>query len=38
MILKKTAKNAWDDVKDGAEDTWKALTKAFDNASSHFKK
>lgn len=32
------SENAWDDVKDGAEDAWKALTKAFEKATSHFKK
>ncbi len=29
--------NAWHDVKEGAEDAWKALSKAFKKASSHFK-
>lgn len=31
------SENAWHDVKQGAEDAWKALSKAFKNASSHFK-
>jgi hypothetical protein len=30
--------NAWEDLKDGAENSWKALSKAFDKATSHFKK
>ncbi len=30
--------NAWDDLKDGAEKSWSALSKAFDEAASHFKK
>ncbi len=30
--------NAWDDLRDGAEKSWSALSKAFDNAASHFKK
>jgi len=30
--------NAWEDLKDGAENSWKALSQAFDKASSHFKK
>jgi Skp family chaperone for outer membrane proteins len=29
--------NAWHDVKEGAEEAWKALSKAFKKASSHFK-
>ncbi|MGD8980038.1 MAG: polymorphic toxin type 15 domain-containing protein [Desulfobacterales bacterium] len=29
---------AWEDMKDGAEKSWKALSQAFDKASSHFKK
>lgn len=29
--------NAWHDVKEGVEDAWKALSKAFKKASSHFK-
>jgi flagellar hook-basal body complex protein FliE len=31
------SENAWHDVKQGAEEAWKALSKAFKNASSHFK-
>ena len=30
--------NAWEDLKDGAEKSWSALSQAFDNAASHFKK
>ena len=30
--------NAWDDLKDGAENSWNALSMAFDKAASHFKK
>ena len=30
--------NAWEDLKDGAENSWKSLSKAFDKAASHFKK
>jgi len=30
--------NAWEDLKDGAENSWKEMTKAFDKAISHFKK
>ncbi len=30
--------NAWEDLKDGAENSWKSLSKAFDKATSHFKK
>ena len=29
--------NAWHDVKEGTEEAWKALSKAFKKASSHFK-
>ncbi len=29
--------NAWHDVKDGAEEAWKTLSKAFKKATSHFK-
>lgn len=32
------SENAWEDVKDKAEDTLQALTKAFEKASDHFKK
>mgnify|MGYP000605919239 CR=1 FL=1 len=30
--------NAWDDLKDGAEKSWSALSQAFDKAAAHFKK
>jgi len=30
--------NAWEDLKDGAENSWNALSKSFDKAASHFKK
>ena len=30
--------NAWEDLKDGAEKSWKALSQAFEKAASHFKK
>ena len=30
--------NAWEDLKDGAENSWKALSQAFNKATSHFKK
>ena len=30
--------NAWEDLKDGAENSWKALSQAFKQATSHFKK
>ena len=36
--LEVASENAWDDVKVGAEDAWKALSSAFDKATSHFKK
>ena len=36
--LEVAGENAWDDVKDGVENAWTALSKAFDNATSHFKK
>ena len=36
--LEVASENAWDDVKDGAEDAWKSLATAFDKATSHFKK
>lgn len=29
--------NAWHDVKEGAEEAWKALSKALKKASTHFK-
>jgi hypothetical protein len=36
--LEVAGENAWDDLKDGAEDAWKSLSTAFDKATSHFKK
>jgi hypothetical protein len=36
--LEVAGENAWEDVKNGAEKAWKALSKAFDKASAHFKK
>ena len=30
--------SAWGDLKDGAENAWKDLSKAFSKATSHFKK
>ena len=36
--LEAAGENAWEDVKDKAEDALEALTKAFEKASSHFKK
>ena len=36
--LEVASQNAWDDVKEGTENAWKAMSKAFDKASSHFKK
>ena len=30
--------NAWEELKDGAEKSWKSLSQAFDKAASHFKK
>jgi hypothetical protein len=30
--------NAWYDLKEGVEISWKALGEAFDKATSHFKK
>jgi archaellum component FlaC len=30
--------HAWGDMKEGAEEAWKALTDAFDKAKSHFRK
>jgi len=35
--LEVASENAWDDVKDGAEDAWKSLSTAFDKATSHLK-
>ena len=36
--LDAAGENAWDDLKGGVEDSWKALASAFDKATSHFKK
>lgn len=36
--LEVAGENAWDNVKDGAEDAWKVLAAAFEDAASHFKK
>ena len=36
--LEDASDNAWDDLKDGAEDAWGVMSKAFDKASAHFKK
>jgi hypothetical protein len=36
--LEVAGENAWDDVKDGAEEAWKSLAAAFEKATSHFKK
>ena len=36
--LEAASENAWEDLKDGAEKTWNALSEAFDKAASHFKK
>ena len=36
--LEESSDNAWDDVKDGAEQAWNVMSKAFDKASAHFKK
>jgi len=35
--LEVAGENAWFEVKDGAEEAWTALSKAFKKASSHFK-
>lgn len=35
--LEVAGENAWDDVKIGAEEAWKALSKAVKKAGSHFK-
>lgn len=35
--LDAASENAWHDVKEGAEEAWKALSKAFKKATSHFK-
>ena len=36
--LEVAGENAWEELKVGAEKSWKALSQAFDKASSHFKK
>lgn len=36
--LESASESAWDDMKDGAKESWKALSTAFDKATSHFKK
>ena len=36
--LEVASENAWEDIKDGAEKTWNALSESFDKATSHFKK
>ncbi len=36
--LEVASDNAWYDLKEGAERSWKALSEAFDKATSHFKK
>ena len=36
--LDAAGENAWGDLKDGVEESWKALASAFDKATSHFKK
>jgi hypothetical protein len=35
--LETAGENAWKDLKDGTENAWNMLTKAFDKATSHFK-
>jgi len=30
--------NAWEDLKDGAENAWKQMSKVFDKAAAHFEK
>ncbi|MBW2192613.1 MAG: hypothetical protein JRF27_02390 [Deltaproteobacteria bacterium] len=35
--LEVAGENAWDDVRDGAEEAYKSLSEAFKKASSHFK-
>jgi predicted nucleic acid-binding Zn-ribbon protein len=35
--LEVAGENAWFEVKEGAEEAWKALSKAFKKATSHFK-
>jgi len=36
--LEVAGENAWEEVKEGAEDAWKVLSNAFDKATGHFKK
>ena len=36
--LEVASENAWEDIKDGAEKTWNALSESFNKATSHFKK
>ena len=36
--LEVASDNAWFDLKDGVEDSWKSLSQAFDKAAAHFKK
>ena len=36
--LEVASENAWDDLKDGVENTWQALSKSFDKVISNFKK
>ena len=35
--LEEAGDSAWDDLKDGAENAWDVMSKAFAKASSHFK-
>jgi hypothetical protein len=35
--LEVAGENAWYDVKEGAEEAWKALSAAFEKAVFHFK-
>lgn len=36
--LEVASENAWDDVKEGADTAWNAMSKAFEKAAAHFKK
>ena len=36
--LETAGDHAWEDLKGGMENSWKAMTNAFDKAASHFKK
>jgi hypothetical protein len=38
VYLDVASDKAWEDLKEGAEKSWKALSQAFDKASSHFNK